>query len=136
MALSGVPFDAQGWRGCLAQIEGEMARLKEKLLELAPAHPGGGSWNWASWQQVLRAFSLLGVELPDTKEETLARCSHPLAKALLDYRKAAKVLSTYGEKLLEKVREDGRIYPSWWQIGAKPLRPLPAPVLAMPFSKV
>ena len=68
--------------------------------------------------QVLKAFGLLSVDLTDTKEETLSRCDHPLARALLQYRKTTKVLGTYGPSLLEKVEEDGRIYASWWQIGA------------------
>jgi DNA polymerase-1 len=65
----------------------------------------------------LKAFGLLGVTLPDTKEETLSRCGHPLARTLLEYRKTSKMLGTYGTSLLEKV-EDGRTYASWWQIGA------------------
>jgi DNA polymerase-1 len=57
------------------------------------------------------------VKLSDTKGETLARSEHPLAKALLEYRKTSKLVGTYGPNLLEFV-EDGRIYGSWWQIGA------------------
>jgi DNA polymerase I len=85
--------------------------------EAGPDHPEGKEWNWNSHQQIRKAFGLLGVDLPNTKEETLCRCDHPLARALLQYRKTTKVLSTYGPSLLEKVG-DGRIYPSWWQIGA------------------
>ena len=118
MSNAGVPFDAEGWKGTLEQVEKEKDRLGLALKELAPEHPEGEEWNWGSWQQILRAFSLLGVELPDTKEETISRCDHPLAKTLLEHRKASKVTSTYGHKLLEKVEEDGRIYASWRQIGA------------------
>jgi DNA polymerase-1 len=61
----------------------------------------------------------LEIELPDTKEGTLSRHDHPLANALLEYRRAAKVLSNYGEKLLGKVGADGRLRGSWWQIGTE-----------------
>ncbi len=118
MSNAGVPFDAEGWRSHLERVEEEKARLAEKLKELAPEHPDGGSWNWGSWQQVLQVFSLFGVKLPDTKEETISRCEHPLAAALLSYKKVSKLTSTYGPSLLEKVEEDGRIYASWRQIGA------------------
>ncbi len=118
MSNAGVPFDTEGWRSRLERVEEEKDRLGLGLKELAPEHPEGKEWNWGSWQQVLQAFSLLGVKLPDTKEETISRCDHPLAKILLEYRKASKVTSTYGQKLLDKVEEDGRIYASWWQIGA------------------
>jgi DNA polymerase I len=117
MANAGVPFDEEGWRERLEEIEEEMVRVGEKLGELGPDRPDGKKWNWNSHQQVLEAFGQLGIKLPNTKEETLSSCDHPLAKTLLQYRKASKLISTYGPKLLEKV-EEGRIYGSWWQIGA------------------
>jgi DNA polymerase-1 len=117
MSGAGVPFDAVGWQRRLGEVEEENARLSERLAELAPDHPEGKEWNWNSPKQVIEAFRLRGIKLADTKEETLSRYSHPLAKVLLDYRKTNKLVSTYGSKLLEKV-EDDRIYASWWQIGA------------------
>ncbi len=118
MGNAGVPFDAQGWREHLERVEKDKDRLGLALKEMAPKHPEGKEWNWGSWQQVLQAFGLLGVKLPDTKEETISRCEHPLAAALLSYKKVSKLTSTYGLSLLEKVEEDGRIYASWRQIGA------------------
>lgn len=118
MSNAGVPFDAEGWREHLGQVEEEKARLAEKLKKLAPKHPQENAWNWSSWQQVLQAFGLLGVKLPDTKEDTISRCEHPLATALLSYKKVSKLTSTYGLSLLKKVEDDGRIYASWRQIGA------------------
>jgi len=88
MSSAGVPFDSEGWRGRMREIEVERDRLNEELATLAPDHPEGGTWNWNSWQQLLEAFGLLGVRLPDTKEETLSRCDHPLARVLLEYRRA------------------------------------------------
>jgi len=118
MANTGVPFSVEGWRTHLGQVEEEKNRLGLELKTLAPDHPEGKEWNWNSHQQIRKTFDLLGIDLPNTKEETLARCDHPLARALLQYRKTTKILSTYGLSLLEKVEEDGRIYASWWQVGA------------------
>src|SRR5215212_6969056 len=117
MANAGVPFDSEGWRSCLDHKEVSLGRLKDTLDDLAPDPPGDKKWNWNSPKQVIEAFRLLGVKLPDTKAETLSRYEHPLAKALLEYRKTSKLVGTYGPKLLEFV-EDGRIYGSWWQNGA------------------
>jgi DNA polymerase-1 len=117
MSSAGVPFDARGWGEHLEVVKERQERLKEELDDLAPAPPEGGTRNWNSWQQVIAAFGEVGVELADTREETLSRCTHPLAKTLLAYRRASKVSGTYGPALLERV-EDGRIYPSWHQIGA------------------
>jgi DNA polymerase-1 len=89
--------------------------LKDTLDDLAPS--GVKGWNWNSPKQIIEAFSLQGVKLSDTKAETISRYEHPLAKALLEYRKTSKLVGTYGPKLLEKV-DDGRIYGSWWQNGA------------------
>src|SRR5829696_9699163 len=111
---AGVPFSVEGWRKYLEQVEEEKNRLGLELKRLAPDHPEGKEWNWNSHQQIHKAFGLLGIDLPNTKEETLSRCNRPLARALLQYRKTSKILSTYGPSLLEKVEDDCRIYPSWW----------------------
>ena len=117
MANAGVPFDSEGWRSCLDHKEVSLGRLRANLDELAPDPPGSEGWNWNSPKQVIEAFSLQGVKLSDTKAETISRYEHPLAKALLEYRKTSKLVGTYGPNLLKFV-EEGRIYGSWWQNGA------------------
>ncbi len=117
MQNSGLPFDAEGWEEYLKQIEEERDRLRTHLDGLAPPRPNGGRWNWNSAPQVKEVFALTGIDLVDTKEETLSRCEDPLAKTLLAHRKVSKVSSSYGPKFLEAVR-DGRIYASWRLIGA------------------
>jgi DNA polymerase-1 len=119
MARAGVPLDAEGSSEHLRRnVETEVNRLKEKLDELAQARLQGRERNRNSPKQVKEAFALAGVKLPDTAKETLSRCNHPLAKTLLEYREASKIATTYGPKLLARVRSGGRIYPSWRQIGA------------------
>jgi DNA polymerase I-like protein with 3'-5' exonuclease and polymerase domains len=119
MANAGLPFDAAGWREHLEGLETERRRLAGQLEGLAPGRPGGESWNWNSHLQIKEVFVLLGVRLPDTKEETLSRVDGELAAGLLRYKKVSTMLSNYGPKLLGFVREDGRIYADWHQIGAK-----------------
>ena len=119
MANAGVPFDADGWGACLeGEVAEKIGRSGLALDRLAPARPGGKGWNWRSSKQVLEAFGLLGVRLPNTQEDTLARCDHPLAEALLDYKNASKLVSNFGPPLLDMVEADGRIYADWRQIGA------------------
>ena len=71
----------------------------------------------------------MGVNLPDTRDETLALYAkeHEFISALRNYRKAAKLvcsrgplrISTYGTKWLENgYFSDGRIYASWRQLRA------------------
>jgi DNA polymerase I len=121
MSNAGVPIDADGWREHARNAEAEAACLKEKLNALAPEHPEGKAWNFGSHQQVRKAAKLLGVDLPDTKDETLALYTkeHEFISALRDYRKASKLASTYGANWLENgYHEDGRIYASWRQLRA------------------
>ncbi|WP_295432985.1 bifunctional 3'-5' exonuclease/DNA polymerase [Thermus sp.] len=112
MELSGAPFDPALWEEAVAEGEGSLRSIQEAL-------PKGVNWN--SPQQVLRYLRELGLNLPNTTEETLAQHQdHPLVAALLRYREAAKRLSTYGEKWAEYVHPTtGRIHPSWQQVGAE-----------------
>jgi len=121
MSCVGVPIDADGWREHAQKVEAESARLKDKLNALGPEHPDGKVWNFGSHQQVRKAANLLGVDLPDTKDETLAFYAkeHEFISALRNYRKVAKLASTYGAGWLENgYYRDGRIYASWRQLRA------------------
>jgi DNA polymerase-1 len=115
MSSAGVPIDAEGWREHARKAEARAVRLKDELDSLAPEHPDGKPWNFGSHQQIRKAAKLLGVDLPDTRDETLALYAyeHMFISALRDYRKAAKLASTYGAEWLEKgCHRDSRIYAS------------------------
>jgi DNA polymerase-1 len=121
MSIAGVPIDAECWREHARRTEAHAARLRDELETLAPEHPDGKSWNFGSHHQVRKAAMLLGVDLPDTRDETLAFYAkdHEFIFALRNYRKAAKLASTYGAGWLESgYQQDGRIYASWRQLRA------------------
>jgi DNA polymerase-1 len=63
-------------------------------------------------------MALAGCSVKDTSEETLASVDHPLAQLLRRYRLARKRVGTYGNDWLAHVRDDGRVYADWRQIGA------------------
>jgi DNA polymerase-1 len=74
--------------------------------------------------QLLEAFALLGVHLLSTEADILEdeAKAHPDVGALTDlheWRKASKLLDAYGESLLSHVQSDGRLHPSWRQIGGE-----------------
>jgi DNA polymerase I-like protein with 3'-5' exonuclease and polymerase domains len=88
---------------------------------LAPEHPDGKVWNLGSPQQLRKVAKLLGVDLPNTRDEALALHAgeHEFIATLRDYRKATKLASTYGAGWLENgCHKDGRIYASWRQLRA------------------
>jgi DNA polymerase I-like protein with 3'-5' exonuclease and polymerase domains len=70
--------------------------------------------------QMIPVFKKLGINVEDDKdssketitESVISRSPHLFVKLWLNYTGAQKVLSTYGENVLEKV-EDGKIYSSY-----------------------
>lgn len=119
LRTAGVAFDAAAWEKLTVDTEAELRVLKNELNRLASADreaPAGG-WNWDSPQQVRKALGAAGYDLPDTQDETLAGCDHPLATTLRRYRATKKLVSSYGQNWLAHT-QDGRLYPQWRQIGA------------------
>ena len=119
MVGAGCPFDAAGWQDHLKDLQERKTGLAEKLNEVAPERPKGKPWNWNSHVQIMEVFRLVGIELPNTRQETLSLYDNHLARILLEYKKVSTTLSNHGPKLLQEVRADGRIYAGWRQIGAE-----------------
>src|SRR5829696_8138885 len=121
MSNAGVPIAADGWSEHARKAEANAERLKGELNALAPEHPDGETWNFGSHRQVRKTAKLLGVDLPDTRDETLAIYAkeHEFIAALRGYRRAVKLASTYGAGWLDSGHyRDGRIYASWRQLRA------------------
>jgi DNA polymerase-1 len=112
MELRGVPFAPELWEEAAREAEREAEALRGEL-------PFGVNWNSPS--QVLAYLKGEGLDLPDTREDTLAGYrEHPLVAKLLRYREAAKRVSTYGKEWAKHLNPaTGRIHPSWQQVGAE-----------------
>jgi DNA polymerase I-like protein with 3'-5' exonuclease and polymerase domains len=74
--------------------------------------------NPSSWQQLLVAFKAVGIELPDTDEQTLSTLSHEAAPLILEYRHVDKLRSS-ATTLLKHVQSDGRIHAKFNPLGAR-----------------
>jgi DNA polymerase-1 len=118
MGGQGVAIDKNAWQTLAAAATEEAARLRKELNQAAPPKPGDREWNWNSPDQVKQVLTLAGCDVEDTKGETLAATDHPVAQLLQRYRLASKRESTFGTDWLSHVADDGRVYPSWHQIGA------------------
>jgi len=75
--------------------------------------------NLASPKQVKKFLQLMGSGVDSTAEKVLVSLAKrlPIAKLLLDFRKNYKRVTTYGLEFLANVKEDGRIYARFNQIG-------------------
>jgi DNA polymerase-1 len=122
MGSEGVAFDLAACQALANKSESELQRLRVDLDREAPTVPhsfdGISSWNWNSPPQVKEAFRLLGFKLESTADEALAAVDHPLADLVREHRAVSKLVTSYGRKLLKHVAPDGRIYPTWKQLGA------------------
>jgi DNA polymerase I-like protein with 3'-5' exonuclease and polymerase domains len=121
MARHGVALNRERWQALARAAAEEADRLRPELDRAAPPKPGelfDASWNWDSPGQAMQALTLAGCALEDTADENLAAADHPLAQLLRRYRLARKRATTYGGDWLAHVAPDGRVYPSWRQLGA------------------
>ncbi len=80
-----------------------------------------GCLNLGSPVQLKAALALQGAYLVDTAAETLEahQRDHPVLAELVRWRKHQKLVSAFGEAVLARVRSDGRLHPSWRQIGSE-----------------
>ena len=76
-------------------------------------------------QLAILFYDVLKLKSPDKKAprgtgvDILKKLDNPIAKAVLEYRTIAKLVSTYVDKLPDCVNpNDGRIHCSFWQYGA------------------
>jgi DNA polymerase-1 len=122
LSRSGVAFDRESWDRLAREAGIDADRLADRLDAEAPRESGRllveGAVNWSSPLQVVQVFGRLGIELPNADDDALAAVEHPLAVRLRDYRSASKLATTYGKDWVKDAYQDGRLYPSWNQIGA------------------
>jgi DNA polymerase-1 len=126
LAHDGLPLDVPAMRSLVERSVGppprdaaEEARLRrtrdEVVLRHAPAL-GGGRVDLRNPAQVRQLLARVGIEVPDTRSWRLEpwRGEHPLVDALLTWRKADRIATTYGYAWLERhVAADGRLRGEW-----------------------
>ncbi len=129
MELRGIGIDEKKWRENIQDMREKRDEIAEKIqnefrplfkheaIDLFGNHQDVVNLNSPS--QLIDAFAKLGVDLPSTGSAVLKRVDHPLAKMLLEYRGYEKLISSFGETLLEKIHPvTGRIHCDFMQIGA------------------
>ncbi len=117
----GMPFDAERWRQLGQQAAAERAKLKGRLGELLGAQtdlfgsPSSALDNDGALKELLAAA---GFRVPNARRATLAALPKPLGPVLARYRELGKLTTAYGDSFLSHVGKDGRLHPTFEQIGA------------------
>ncbi len=124
LAADGLPVDRAvaediiaGFVGPRPRTVAEADELRDRRDETVLRHaPVGGAVDLRSPGQVKALLRRIGVEVPDTRAWRLEalRDTHPLVEALLAWRKAERMATTFGYGWLdEHLGADGRFRGSW-----------------------
>lgn len=123
MEAAGMPFDRQAWAAVTHAVETERVRLRQTLAHhlgsaMAPSLLGEDGAHLETDGGLKEALRAAGYNVPNVKRETLANLPEPVGPLLSRFRETSKLASTYGQSFLEFCDPDGRIRPTFEQIGA------------------
>lgn len=129
LELSGIPFDLAGMEVIKQKAIIDKTRLSDQIKEiLRPRNledqqdlNGDGVFeiNLKSPYQLLKALQNTGIEIKDTRDETLSSIYHPIGQLLKEYRAQEKLLSGFITKIPGFIYPlDKRIHADFNQFGA------------------
>ena len=124
LSADGLPVDRAVAEQVLASLIGPRPRSDADAVAQRAARdaevlrhvPAGVTIDLRSPAQVKSLLARMGVDVPDTRAWRLRemRDAHPLVGALLDWRKAERIATTYGYAWLdEHLAADGRLRGAW-----------------------
>jgi DNA polymerase-1 len=123
LSADGLPMDRDAAEAIVASFVGPRPRTEAEAVELRRGrdsevlrHGSSPRTDLRNPAQVKALLRSIGVELPDTRAWRLEaiRESHPLIEALLEWRKAERMATTFGYAWLdEHLGTDGRLRGEW-----------------------
>jgi DNA polymerase I len=124
MELNGITMDVDKWRVIMSDIDDERREAENKIASILNANEsqntlfGVSLINIDSNVQLKKALRKYGLEIDSTDVSELQKhAGLPLVDAILTYRKTQKLISTYGEALLDKISEiTGRLHTDFRQM--------------------
>lgn len=129
MELRGFNIDTVKWKAHIDILRVNREKVAKQLQEAARPYYKISSMdlfgnhadvlNLNSQIQLMEFFNdKLGVDIPSTGVAILEATDHPVAKLMLEYRQYEKLISAFGESLLEKVNPvTKRLHPDYSQMG-------------------
>ncbi|HSX39531.1 MAG TPA: DNA polymerase [Candidatus Saccharimonadales bacterium] len=130
MELKGILINSKKWKEIIADLRIKRDKFEQDFYEaIRPLYKinqndlfgkASDPINMNSNVQLLELFNnKLGLNLPSTGDAILETAQHPVARILRDYRGYEKLISAFGEGLLDKINKvTGRIHPNFLQLGA------------------
>lgn len=129
MENEGVPIDRALWRQKLAKYEAQREESRLKMHELIfddsgiPEQMGlfvRDAVDLDSSKKVKETFNKLGIDIDSTDERIISLVDHPAAKELLNYRGLSKIMTSYGDNILDQIHPfTGRLHADFNQIGTR-----------------
>jgi DNA polymerase I-like protein with 3'-5' exonuclease and polymerase domains len=124
MELNGITMDVHKWRTIMSEIEEEKNKAGKIVSSILNANEdqttlfGVSLVNIDSNVQLKSALTKYGLSLESTDVSELKKhAGLPIVDALLEYRRTQKLVSTYGESLLEKIHPvTGRLHTDFKQM--------------------
>src|SRR6516225_11848845 len=93
----------------LEELAAEATRKRDQTAQTVNKLLGRRELNLDAPAQLLEALQGLGIALKNTNENSLLECRHPVAGAILEYRKWKKLKEDV-ESRINEIRPDGRIH--------------------------
>ena len=123
MEFRGMCIDSVKWRQITTENKQERDLITGHILDYLKDHitrdlTGSTAFNLESNQDLLKVLHQLGHQVKNVKKQSLQQLPPPLGPWLLRYRELSKAVSTYGESFLRNLGADGRLHPTFEQIGA------------------
>jgi DNA polymerase I-like protein with 3'-5' exonuclease and polymerase domains len=124
MELNGITIDKDKWRIMMTGFEEERKESISHIHKLLAKNHGQNVLfgipviNIDSNKQLLKSLQDYGLNLDNTNEATLSKFKGvPVVDHLLNYRKLNKLISTYGESLLDRIHPyTGRLHTRFRQM--------------------
>jgi DNA polymerase-1 len=112
MELKGFCVD----RKKLEELAAEATQERDQVAQTVNNLLGTGDVHLNAPAQLLKSLQGLGIALKNTNEDSLSECRHPVAKAILEYRKWKKIKEDV-ESRIGEIRPDGRIHGQFNPLG-------------------
>jgi DNA polymerase I-like protein with 3'-5' exonuclease and polymerase domains len=124
MELNGIHIDQKKWTRMMREVERERddvrSIIQDILGEIEEQNTlfGVSLVNIDSNKQLMKALNKYGLSIESTNEAVLKKHKGlPIIDAILDYRKANKLISTYADPLLAKISKyTGRLHTDFRQM--------------------